>query len=147
MRSRSLTECVRSLVAAFAIIAVAAAGFPVSPAFAVTGPEVVSSTVGSFPGAGDPLKQAISDLIVKNPELAGDVANYLNDPALGKAQKDAIEAGLADALNKLGVVGFVPGIFSPLLLGIGAGTAAAGGAALALTAKKSCTPVSPSTTC
>jgi hypothetical protein len=150
MRSHSLTKRLRSLIVAFAALAIAAAGFSCAPAFAATGPELVTSTVGSFPSGGEPLKQAISDLIYSNPEEAADVANFMRSDAAGlsAAQKEALEQGLADGLNRLGVVGFFPALaFSPLLLGVGAGTAAAGGVALAVTAKKSCTPVSPNTTC
>jgi hypothetical protein len=144
----------REIVAAFAIAAIFAAGFPTPSAFAqvqiasapVPGPQAVSQAIAGFPSGGEPLKTRISDLVYERPELAADVANYLQSDAAGlnAAQKDAVEAGLADGLNRLGVVGQVAILFSPSLLGIGAGTAAAGGAAALATSKKSSTTaVSP----
>jgi hypothetical protein len=145
--------CVRRILAGFAIAAIVVAGFSPSPAHAqaqvasapVPGPQLVSSVVSGFSNGGDPLKVAISDLVYGRPELAADVANYLqtNAAGLSEAQRQAIEAGLADGLNRLGVVGQVGLLFNPALLGIGAGTAAVGGAAALATQKSSTTAVSP----
>ena len=143
-----------AILAVSAIAAVAVVGIPAPSAFAqvqvasapVPGPQVVSQTIAGFPSGGEPLKVRISDLVYQRPELAADVANYLQSDAAGlnAAQKDAVEAGLADGLNRLGVVGQVAVLFNPALLGIGAGTAAAGGAAaLATSSKSSTTAVSP----
>ena len=65
-----------------------------------------------------------------------------NDTAgLSEAQKEAVEAGLADGLNRLGVTGFAGFLLSPALLGVGAGVAAGGAAAgVLLTQKKSVSP-------
>jgi hypothetical protein len=152
----------RGVVAVLAVVALVVAGFSTSSAQAqaqaqaqvasapLPGPQIISNTITGFPSGGEPLKQAISDLIYQNPDFAADVANYLQTEGAGlsEAQKAAIEAGLADGLNRLGVVGFIPvaGI-SPLLLGAGGAAAAGGAGALALANKKSCTPVSPNTTC
>ena len=144
----------RGIAAAFAIATTIVAGFLTSPALAqvqvasapVPGPQVVSQTIAGFPSGGDPLKAQISDLIYGRPELAADFANYLQNDAAGlnAAQKDAVEAGLADGLNRLGVVGQVAILFNPALLGVGAGAAAAGGAAAVATSQKSSTTaVSP----
>ena len=66
---------------------------------------LISSTIHGFPNGGEPLKLAISDLIVKHRNLAASLVTVLrNDPSLTPAQKQAIVAGLADALNRLGIV-------------------------------------------
>jgi hypothetical protein len=145
---------VHTILAVSAIAAVAVVGLSISPVLAQTqvasapvpGPQVVSQAIAGFPSGGEPLKAQISDLIYQRPELAADVANYLQNDAAGlnAAQKDAVEAGLADGLNRLGVVGQVAVLFNPALLGVGAGAAAAGGAAAVATSQKSSTTaVSP----
>src|SRR5438876_466583 len=141
---------VRSVVSAFVMAAMVGAGFSAAPAAEqgqlatapVPGPEAIPQAIQSFPSGGDPLKQWISDLIQERPELAADVANYLkNDTAgLSEAQKEAVEAGLADGLNRLGVTGFAGFLISPALLGVGAGVAAGGAAAGILLTKKSVSP-------
>jgi len=148
----------RRIIASLSIAAIVVTGFPSPQVHAqaqvasapVPGPQIVSETVAGFPSGGDALKARISDLIYDRPELAADVANYLRTEAAGlnAAQKEAIEAGLADGLNRLGVVGQVTASgSSAYLLGLGLAAAAAGGLALAAATKKSCTPVSPNTTC
>jgi hypothetical protein len=104
---------------ATAIVAIAAtfvAGCPASPVLAQapvfpasTAPTVpvdpgalIGSTVKAFPNGGEPLKLAISDLIGKHPDFAGSVATFLrNNPSLTPAQKQAIFAGLTDALKRM----------------------------------------------
>jgi hypothetical protein len=134
----------RKLSAIVAVTATVAGGFPSSPVFAqarviptsatptapVDQTALISSTINGFPNGGEPLKLAISDLIVKHRNLASPLATHLrNEPSLTPAQKQAIVAGLADALNRMGIlaadlaipvgqggpVGQVSG-FEPLLL-------------------------------
>ena len=111
---------VRKITAIIAVAATVAASLPPAPVLAqqarfipaspTTGAPVdhtalISSTIAAFPNGGDPLKLAIADLILKQPDLAPDVATYLKShPELTREQKQAIYAGLADALNKLGIV-------------------------------------------
>ena len=119
---------VRKLTIASVVTALIVAGFPSTGALAqaqlastsavapVDPITRISSIVKAFPNGGEPLKLAITDLIVKHPNLAANLASYLkNDPSLTPAQKQAIVAGLADALNRLGVVAQVGGV-DPLLL-------------------------------
>ena len=117
----------RKLTAAVAVTATVAAGFPPSPVFAqarviptraaptdieqmapiapVDQVALISSTIHRFPNAGEPLKLAISDLIVKHPNLAPSVAMFLrNNASVTRAQKQAIFAGLADALKRMGIL-------------------------------------------
>jgi hypothetical protein len=133
----------RKLTAILAMTATLVAGFPAAPVFAqqaslapasatsgapVDQTALISSTIGAFPNGGEPLKLAIADLILKNPEMAPAVAAYLkSDPELTPEQKQAIYAGLAEALNKLGIVAQVGTGIDPMLLallvagGLGAG--------------------------
>jgi hypothetical protein len=89
---------------------------------------LIPSTINAFPNGGEALKLAISDLIVKHPELAATLAAILkNDPSLTPEQKQAIFAGLADGLNRLGIVAQVDSGMDPLLLALLVGGAAAAG--------------------
>ncbi len=107
---------IASVIVAAAIVA---AGFPPVPVFAqarivststaTTAPvdqaALIASTIKAFPNGGEPLKLAISDLIVKHPNLSSSLATYLRtEPSLTSAQKQAIVAGLGDGLNRLGIV-------------------------------------------
>jgi len=66
---------------------------------------LIASMVHAYPNGGEPLKLAISDLIVKHRDLAPSVAAFLrNNPSLTRAQKQAIFAGLGDALDRMGIV-------------------------------------------
>jgi len=66
---------------------------------------LIASTVHPYPNGGEPLKLAISDLIVKHPNLAPSVAMFLrNNASVTRAQKQAIFAGLADALKRMGIL-------------------------------------------
>ena len=109
----------RKLAAVGAVTATVAAGFPSSPVFAqarviptsatptapVDQTALISSTIKGFPNGGEPLKLAISDLIVQHRNIAPSLATYLrNEPSLTAAQKQAIVAGLADALNRMGIL-------------------------------------------
>ena len=109
----------RKLSAIVAVTATVAAGFPSSPVLAQTRviptsatptapvdqTALISSTIKGFPNGGEPLKLAISDLIVQHRNLAPGLATYLrNEPSLTPAQKQAIVAGLADALNRMGIL-------------------------------------------
>ena len=118
---------VRKLTAVVAVTATVAAGFPSSPVFAqgrviptraapadieqiapiapVDQIALISSTIHRFPNGGEPLKLAISDLIVNHREFAASLITVLRtDPSLTPVQKQAIVAGVADALNRLGIV-------------------------------------------
>jgi hypothetical protein len=117
----------RKLTAVVAVTATIAAGFPSSPVFAqarviptraaptdieqiapiapVDQVALISSTIHRFPNGGEPLKLAVSDLIVNHRDLAASLVTVLRtDPSLTPAQKQAIVAGVADALNRLGIV-------------------------------------------
>lgn len=111
----------RKLTAVVAATATVVAGLPSSPVFAqarrvtpatietpaapVDQAALISSTIRGFPNGGEPLKLAISDLIVNHRDLAASLVTVLRtDPSLTPAQKQAIVAGVADALNRLGIV-------------------------------------------
>jgi hypothetical protein len=133
----------RKVTAVFVVTAIIAAGFPPPPVLAqqpgfvpasatpgapVDHTALIQSTISAFPSGGDPLKLAISDLILKDPTLASDVAAYLKShPELTPDQKQAIFAGLAEALNKLGIVAQASTGMDPMLIAlILAGAAGAG---------------------
>jgi hypothetical protein len=132
---------VRKLTAIIVASAFFAAGFPTAPVFAQaqiasTGAVlssdqmtmIIMSTINAFPNAGEPLKLAISDLIVQHPELADRIVAYLkNHPELKPAQKEAVFAGLANGLSRLNpvVVQAATGM-DPMLIALLVG--AAGGA-------------------
>src|SRR5262245_54171800 len=112
-------QSLRKLTAVVAVTAMVASGFPSSSVFA-QGPNIrasqiptapvdwsvpsdqaalIASTVLAYPNGGEPLKLAISDLIVKHPDFAPSLAAFLrNNPSLTRPQKQAIFAGLGDAL-------------------------------------------------
>ena len=138
----------RKLTTVVAVTATVAAGFPSSPVFAqarviptsatptapVDQTALISSTIKGFPNGGEPLKLAVSDLIVTHRNLASPLATYLrNEPSLTAAQKQAIVAGLADALNRMGILAqalpvYVDGRgFDPVFLVFLAALAAAAG--------------------
>jgi len=132
----------RRLVAILAITATVAAGLLPPPVLAQTGPvqasaipgapvddaQLIASTINGFPSGGEPLKLAISDLVVKYPRLASGIAAYLKDnPGLTEDQKKAIFAGLSDGLNRLGIVAQASTGMDPLLLALLLGGAAAAG--------------------
>jgi len=111
----------RKLTAVVAATATVVAGLPSSPVFAqarrvtpatietpaapVDQAALISSTIRGFPNGGEPLKLAISDLIVNHRDLAASLVTVLRtDPSVTPAQKQAIIAGVADALNRLGIV-------------------------------------------
>ena len=106
---------VRKATAIVAIAATLVAGCPASPVLAQapvfpasTAPTVpidaralIGSTVKAFPHGGEPLKLAISDLVVQHPDLAAAVADYLRtEPSLTAGQRRAIADGLSDAVNR-----------------------------------------------
>lgn len=148
----------RKLVLATALAAILAAGVPAIPAVAqqasltptpgvVDKATQIQNTINAFPNGGPPLRMQLADMIEKDPDMASELAKYIQANAgMTTAQKEAAELGLADALDKLGVVAFA-GPLAPAVLGaVAAGGAGAGGIAAA--AKKSkCTVVSPNTTC
>jgi hypothetical protein len=138
----------RKLTTVVAVTATVAAGFPSSPVFAqarviptsatptapVDQTALISSTIKGFPNGGEPLKLAVSDLIVQHRTLAPSLAAYLkNEPSLTPAQKQAIVAGLADALNRMGILAQAMPVyvgdrgFDPLLLVLLAVVGAAAG--------------------
>jgi hypothetical protein len=141
----------QKLTAIVAIAAIVAAGFqpasaieqsPVVPAVTTSGASadevaLIPTTIDAFPNGGEPLKLAISDLIVKHPNLAAALAAELkNNPELTQAQREAIFAGLSDALNKLGIVAQAGTDLDPLLIALlVAGLGAAGFGVYELTKK------------
>jgi hypothetical protein len=151
----------RKFVATITATAMMAASLPSSPVFAqtpmipISAPAsapvdqvaLISSTIKAFPNGGEPLKLAITDLIVKHPSYAANLVTYVkHEPSLTPEQKEAIIAGLADALQQEGVVaqaeagGLNPAMIA-LLLGLAAGV---GLGIYALTKNKSCgSAVSP----
>ena len=147
----------RKFTAIVAITATIAAGLPPAPALAQVVPAsatsgasadeiaLIPSTINAFPSGGDPLKLAISDLIVQHPRLAASLAAYLkNEPSLTQAQKEAIFAGLSDGLNRLGIVAQVESGMDPLLLALLLGGVGAGVGIYALSKGTSSSgPVSP----
>jgi hypothetical protein len=131
----------RKLTAVIGVAAIVAAGFPSVPVFAqarivptsatpaapVDSTALISSTIKAFPNGGEPLKLAISDLIVKHRELASGLATYLRtEPSLTSAQKQAIVAGLSDALNRLGIVAQQGGGLDPWMIALLVGAAGVG---------------------
>ena len=130
----------RKLTAIIVASALVAVGFPTAPVFAQaqlasTGAvlpsdpmTMIMSTIKAFPNGGEPLKLAISDLIVQHPELANMISEYLkNNPKLPPAQKEAVFAGLANGLSRLGVVAQAATGMDPLLIALLVGGAAAAG--------------------
>ena len=130
----------RKLAVIAMIAATVAAGIPPAPVFAQPIPTsgasadeiaLIPSTINAFPSGGEPLKLAISDLIVHHPDLAASLAAYLqNEPSLTQAQKEAIFAGLSDGLNRLGIVAQANSGLDPLLVALAAGRAWAAGAGI-----------------
>jgi hypothetical protein len=143
----------RKLTAVIVASAIVAAGFPTAPvlaqaSLASTGAvlpsdpmTMIMSTINAFPNVGEPLKLAISDLIVQHPELASSLAAYLrSDPALLPEQKEATVAGLADALNRLGIVAQAGGLNPVWLAILAAGGGLAGLAVYEASKKSSASP-------
>jgi hypothetical protein len=93
---------------------------------------VVTATIKAFPEGGQALTDRIRTLILQNNDLAVDVAKYLNSRELmSAAQREAVEKGLAEALNRLGISAQVTNNWNDLLaflLTVGAGAGAGFGA-------------------
>jgi hypothetical protein len=106
----------------------------------VSNQALIQNTIDAFPNGGPPLRMQLAGMVEKDPNLASDLAKFIQaNEGMTPAQKEAAELGLADALDKLGVVAFV-GPLAPALLGVvAAGGAGAAGAAIA-TGNKSSTP-------
>jgi hypothetical protein len=148
----------KKLTAVIVVGAIVVAGFPTTPVLAQSPVTPVSaesafnpelsfvSTINAFPNGGEPLKAAISDLIVHHPDYAASLASYLrSDPILTPAQKQAVVAGLADALNRMGVVAQSASGMDPMMIALLIGAAGAAVFGLfELTKNKSCgSAVSP----
>ena len=132
----------RTLMSAVVAVALVAVNFPIAPGTAQTrgtaanmnpsekpadAAVLVAFTIRSFPSGGEPLKAAITDLVIKYPRFATHVAVHLrNDRSLSPAQRDAVIAGLAAALHRLGVVAQADGV-DPLTLALILGGAGAAG--------------------
>ena len=112
----------RKSTAVIAVTAIVASGFSSSSAFAQAPiirasdaptarvdqavpaghAALIAATIQPYPNGGEPLKLAISDLIVKHPDLAPSVAMFIRtNPSLTQAQKQAIFAGFVDALRRM----------------------------------------------
>jgi hypothetical protein len=119
------TQTWRKSTAIVAVTAMVASGFSSSSAFAQTPiirasdaptarvdqavpadhAALIAATIQRYPNGGEPLKLAISDLIIKHPKLGPSIAMIIrNNPSLTRAQKQAIFDGLAEALGRLGIV-------------------------------------------
>jgi hypothetical protein len=157
----------RGLVAGCAIVAMVGVGFLTLPALAQdqdqpqppgqlaslppdsSTREMIDVTVKAHPEGGEALTADIQKIVCDRPENAADVATYLRAETdhLNNAQKDAVERGLAECLNYLGVTGFFPAAvlgIGPLLgAGVGIGGAAAGAAVLLNNNKGPTTPTNP----
>src|SRR5882672_5215811 len=122
----------RKFVIGGAILAVVAAGFPNRPSVAQTSLAAlraepadktaqIQSAIKAFPNGGPALRAHIADLVIRDPDMASALARQLLSPNdMTEAQKVAVEGGLADALNRLGIVAQAqlgPGGLSPLLMG------------------------------
>src|SRR5512139_3575635 len=95
---------IRKVTAVVAAAATIAASFPSSPALAqarviptsapstapVAPAALIPSTINAFPNGGEPLKLAITDLILAHPNLAPSLATYLQTEPLTPEQKEAI---------------------------------------------------------
>ena len=146
----------RKLTAIIVASALVAAGFPMAPVFAQaqlasTGAvlpsdpmTMIMSTINAFPNGGEPLKLAISDLIVQHPELADRIIAYLkNNPKLPPAQKEAVFAGVADGLSRLDPVAKAATGMDPLLIALLVGAAAGAGLGIYALTKSNNNTVSP----
>ncbi len=70
---------------------------------------VVLATLKAFPNGGQVLTDRIRLLVLQNNDLAADVARAIKAGGLlTKAQREAAEKGLAEALARLGVMAQVP---------------------------------------
>lgn len=147
----------RKIIAGAAAAAIIAAGFPSHSAFAqaqtaaasvvpVDPSAAIQSTLRAFPNGGSPLQAAIADLVAAHPSYASRIAAQLrSDPSLTAAQRQAMVSGLADALNRLGIVAQVGNILTPLQLALLAGAGGlAGWGIYEATKGKSTTPTSVS---
>ena len=113
-----------------------------APANAAIDP-IVSATIKAYPSGGQALIDRIRALVLQNNDLAADVARYLTSRELmSAAQRSAVEKGLAEALNRLGIYAQVEGIDPGWLLLL-AGAAVGGVAAWAATQgnKNNSTPI------
>jgi hypothetical protein len=150
----------RKLTAVIVASAIVAAGFPTAPvlaqaSLASTGAvlpsdpmTIIRSTINAFPSGGEPLKLAISDLIVQHPEFAARLATYLRDDStLPPEQRQAIVAGLADALNRLGILAQTADGLSPMWIALLAAGGALAGLGIYEATKKSCSGSSVSPNC
>ena len=148
----------RKLTAVIVASALVAVSFPTAPVFAQaqlasTGAvlpsdpmTVVMSTINAFPNGGEPLKLAISDLIVKHPELADRITEYLkSNPKLTPAQKAAVFDGVVDSLSRLRIVAQaqVATGMDPLLIALLAGAVAGAGFGIYELTKSNNNTVSP----
>jgi len=81
-----------------------AAPVALSPADEVAISPSIVDAFNAHPKGGDQLSKLIEDLVVGNPKLAPAVVKHLQTaPGLNKEQRRAAFAGLAAALNRLGV--------------------------------------------
>ena len=146
----------KKLTAVIVASTLVAVGFPSAPVFAQaqlasagavlpSDPmTMIMSTIKAFPNGGEPLKLAISDLIVQHRELANIISEYLKtNPKLTPAQKEAVFAGLVDGLSRLGPVAQVATGMDPSLIALLVGAAAGAGFGLYELTKSNNNTVSP----
>jgi hypothetical protein len=80
-----------------------AVGLRSAPATGTIDP-VVAATIKAFPSGGQALTDRIRTLVLQNNDLAADVARYLTSrEVISAAQREAVEKGLVQALNRLGI--------------------------------------------
>jgi hypothetical protein len=105
---------------------------------------MIMSTINAFPNGGEPLKLAISDLIVRYPQLADKIIAYLkNNPKLPPAQRETIFAGVADGLSRLDPVAKAATGMDPLVIALLVGAAAGAGLGIYALTKSNNNTVSP----
>lgn len=102
----------RKFIAVTSIAALIAAGMPISPASAQTAATPVravpgeagnpiASILNSYPNGGAEMRAEITDLVVRQPQLAADLVSYVKSVRVNAQQRKAVHEGLADALTQL----------------------------------------------
>ncbi len=117
-------------------VATANAGVSVAPIS-----PVVLATLKAFPNGGQALTDHIRLLVLQNNDLATDVARAIKAGGLlTKAQREAAEKGLAEALARLGVMAEAPGALTPAQWAALLAALAAAGGLIAYAATRTASP-------